>query len=143
MNTTWERVRAQALGGQLEVEPVVGAVVESHYPIRVVATTPSIDPMIKFHVKGSALGFVPIVIGGLPSHAVPAGNGLWVKASGAQNFTLLKQSSSGNDFWQTNYDRRSATYEIVYNVEIFSDTMFAFGSVAASTAEAFTTTSST
>ncbi len=35
---TWERVRAQAVGGELRVDPVWDAAVESHYPVRVRAT---------------------------------------------------------------------------------------------------------
>jgi len=134
LTTTWERVKAQAMGGRLRVIPIAGVRVESHYPIRVVATKAQPSPLIKFKVKGSALGFVPIVICGLTSHLIPSGHGLWLKSGNATSFSLLKQGSSGaNDFWQTNYDRVSRTYEIVYNVEIFEDVTIAFGSIDATT----------
>jgi hypothetical protein len=118
--------------------------VESHYPIRVAATNPQPAPLIKFEVKGSALGFVPVVISGLTSHLIPTGHGLWLKSGSAASFALLDQGSSGaNDFWQTNYDRVSGTYEIVYNVEFFENVTMAFGSVDATWAGSTTTTTTT
>eukprot|EP00964_Phaeocystis_antarctica_P159724 scaffold130893_cov75-Phaeocystis_antarctica.AAC.4 len=74
------------------------------------------------------LGFVPIVISGLASHAIPSGQGLWMRAQGAAAFTLLSQGT-GNEFWQTTFDRDSRTYELVFNVELRSaSTTVAFGS---------------
>ena len=69
-------MQAQAVGGQLNVVPIARTRVESHYPIRVVATDTT--PLMKFEVKGSALGFVPVVICGLTSHLIPTGHGLSV-----------------------------------------------------------------
>jgi hypothetical protein len=82
---------------------------------------------------GAALGFVPIVICGLDTHVVAAGQGLWVSQPGGDAYELLDQSSSSHaaDFWQTNFDRASDTYEIVYNLEFLADhdsvTMVGFG----------------
>lgn len=74
------------------------------------------------------LGYVPITIAGLASHEVPHNHGLWLRPKGESNFTLLTQGS-GIDFWQSNYDRASGSYEIVYNVElIHASTTVAFGS---------------
>ena len=120
--TTAERVAAQALGGELAVAPLrgVGSVVSS-YPVQVVvAATPS-DPRVMFEVQGSgsALGFVPVVISGLETHAVAAGHGLWLRPEGAASFTLLHQGT-GNEFWQTNWDRASGLYDIVYSASLIS-----------------------
>ena len=40
-----------------------------------------------------------------------------MREQGASTFVLLSQGS-GNEFWQTNFDRESGTYERVYNVEL-------------------------
>ena len=40
-----------------------------------------------------------------------------MREQGASTFALLSQGS-GNEFWQTNFDRESGTYERVYNVEL-------------------------
>ena len=129
MNTS-ERVRAQAVGGELRVVALKDARVDGHYPVHVFATVGSntLFEVQSQNATSRALGFVPIVISGLASHAVPSGQGLWIRAQGASAFTLLSQGS-GNEFWQTNFDRDSGTYEIVYNVELRNaSTTVAFGS---------------
>ena len=40
-----------------------------------------------------------------------------MREQGASTFALLSQGS-GNEFWQTNFDRESGTYERIYNVEL-------------------------
>ena len=199
--TTSERVRAQAIGGELRVVALRDARVDGHYPVHVFATAGSnamfevqsqdatelvagmsdwcvgnmkqgcyccaaacgeacgnestcgaqggamscctstlsapcladsqhscIDPAHFDNVHMAPLGFVPIVISGLASHAIPSGQGLWMRAQGAAAFTLLSQGT-GNEFWQTTFDRDSRTYELVFNVELRSaSTTVAFGS---------------
>jgi hypothetical protein len=114
----------------------VKGVVESHYPIRVcVNNTEDNDDDVKvlFHVSGSGLGFIPIVICGLTSHAVSSGEGLWIKkvGEGETQFSMLDQSYyQDKDFYQTNYDTTTETFEIIYNIELlYSDsTYIGFGS---------------
>ena len=132
---TWERVKLQAEHGHLAVTPENNhSRVESHYPVRVCAASPEASTTsVMFDIEGAALGFTPITICGLATHAVPTGgtHGLWLKPEGAADFTLLTQGSSGlNDFWQTNYDRAAGTYEVVYNAELLGAprTTVAFGS---------------
>ena len=76
---TWERVQAQAVGDP-KVTGLVGARVESHYPVRVCNAS---SENVVFRVDGAALGFTPVVICGLASHDWPASSGLWTKAEGA------------------------------------------------------------
>eukprot|EP00750_Incisomonas_marina_P025130 INCI5328.3.p1 GENE.INCI5328.3~~INCI5328.3.p1 ORF type:complete len:580 (+),score=114.08 INCI5328.3:2180-3919(+) len=124
---SWQRVRAQAEGGELVVTALRDADVQLHYPVRVVATA---GRDVLFGVDGSALGFVPIVITNLTSGKLGSDEGLWLRNSCADDFMLLDQegpSTAPNAFWQTNFDRSSRTYEVIYNVEIFNDTTFAFG----------------
>ena len=128
--STSERVRAQAVGGELRVVALRDARIDGHYPVHVFATAGS-NAMFEIQSQNAtarALGFVPIVVSGLATHVVPPGHGLWLRPQGASTFALLAQGS-GNEFWQTNFDRGSGTYEIVYNVEIRdSSTTVAFGS---------------
>ena len=136
--STSERVQAQALGGELRVLAIRQARVESHYPVRVFATDGG-NLMFTVQCKSAAagaaavghhppLGFVPIVISGLLTHAIPAGRGLWLRPYGADNFTLLQQGA-GNEFWQASLDRATGTYEIVFNIELLdASTAVAFGS---------------
>jgi len=87
---------------------------------------PSHASMAPLHA--APLGHVPIVISGLATHDVPTGHGLWLRPLGASSFTRLTQGT-GNGFWQTNFDRASGTYEVVYNVQLeHASTAVAFGS---------------
>ena len=134
--TTSERVLAQAVGGELVVTAVRGLLsVQQHYPVHVVAASNPVhvvtasNAQVMFEVEGSALGFVPIVISGLGSPSVPAGHGLWLSQGACPSFSQLTQGVAGkNEFWQANFDRKTGLYELVFNVEIFSTTTFAFGS---------------
>jgi len=105
--------------------------VESHYPIRVCAEPSSEHgDQLQFVVEGSALGYVPVVLCGLRTHAVGAGLGLWVQSQGDSEYARVDQSHyDDSDFWQTNFDATSGTYEIVFNVEILTSevTHFAWG----------------
>lgn len=128
---TVDIVKAQAVG-HIHVTALSDARVEAHYPIRVCAEGGRDE--VSFRVDGSALGYVPIVICGLPNHSVdPDGTGLfglWIQKTGdgELDYELLDQGASGDTFWQVNYDRASGTYETVYNVELFSSvTTIKFG----------------
>jgi len=200
--STSERVRAQALGGELHVTALKDARVDSQYPVRVFATAGTnalfkvqskdaagavsamddwcvgnlkqdrwccaascgtcgdtasgcqalgaagscctdvlsspcltesqhscVDPTY-FEIEGvhaAPLGFVPILISGLTTHLLPAGHGLWLRPQDASSFTKVAQGT-GNEYWQTNFDRASGMYEIVYNVELKdASTTVAFG----------------
>merc|ERR1740117_1796919 len=102
MTSPWERVRAQAAGGKLEVVSLLPlhAEVESTYPIRVCATGKGGgdevrdigDTGVLFTVQGSdaTLGYVPIVICGLDSYNVPnasAEHGLWIDTNSDGDFS--------------------------------------------------------
>jgi len=105
--------------------------VESHHPIRVCAQPSSEHgDQLQFRVEGSALGYVPIVLCGLSTHAVGDRSGLWVQYQGDAEYTQVDQSHyDKTDFWQTNFDAISGTYELVFNVEILAPevTHFAWG----------------
>ena len=122
------RVEAQAVRGQLLVTPLRGVLsVDEQYPVVVTAAE---DNYVLFDVVGDALGFVPVVISGLNTSALPTGNGLWLKGPGATSFTKLQQQGATGDdlFWQSNFDREQGTYELVFNVQMYGDTTMGFGS---------------
>ena len=62
--TTWEIVRQQALHAP-RIAEVWQATIERHYPIRVRLASGA--TRLRFRVEGGALGYTPIIIGGLSS----------------------------------------------------------------------------
>ncbi|GMH73712.1 hypothetical protein TL16_g06263 [Triparma laevis f. inornata] len=130
----WERVRAQATGGELGVSAGEGVVVESHYPIRVKGGS---EGQVRFDTTAisPSCGYVPIVIGGLETHALSDGVGLWWKPQadegGAGTWTQANsQATLGetSNYYQVNWVRETGTYEIVFNVEVVEPMSFNFGS---------------
>ena len=118
LNST-EMVLATARGN-LRVSPILGRV-ESHYPIRVCAEPGFHDDKLWFHVNGSTTGYVPIVLCGLSTHTFKDGLRLWVLYDNELEYSLVNQSYyDDTDFWQTNYDPTSGTYELVFNLEILN-----------------------
>lgn len=133
--SNWQIVREDAMRGNIDVIPLDSRTsVESLYPVRICSQIPTRADAegIIFTIIGRPLGFTPIVVCGLGTHSVASTgqHGLWFRESGESVWTLLRQGANEglNDFWQTNFDRSSRTYEIVYNVELSSsNTTFAFG----------------
>ena len=146
MTSSWEKVRAQAVGGKLQVTASLPlrAKVESNYPIRVCATGEGNSGVVRqigdtgvlfvVETSGNTLGYVPIVICHLDSFDVAktsAQRGLWIDTNSDGGFTLLNQETTTgtNDFYQINYDRQNEKYEVVYNMELSTtSTTIAFGS---------------
>merc|ERR1712195_94440 len=109
------RAQASAVGHLNVVAPL--ARVESHHPIRVCVTDGSNG--VQFHVDGSTLGFVPIVICGLTTHHIESNQGLWIRTldhtlSGVW-IRVDQHSQYATDYWQTNYVRDTDSYEIIFN----------------------------
>ncbi|MDC0088368.1 hypothetical protein OAI07_02380, partial [Akkermansiaceae bacterium] len=70
----------------------------------------------KAHLKfNSGLGYVPFTFTGLTSHA-----GYSLQVNGKK----LDQSVHGNDFWQTDFDFKTQTWSITYNVPITARTVY-------------------
>ena len=53
--------------------------------------------------------YVPITLAGLTT---PGEGALWV------NGQRLDQSVHGNDFWQTEYDAATGTWDVTYNLDL-------------------------
>lgn len=138
LTTTAEMIAAHARG-HLNVSEVEYGKVESHYPIRVCVPSSQDLPSgfqehftgqerVAFTVTGSALGFVPVVICNVASHELgdydgSGESGLWMKAAGDSEFTLVDQSvNDDTDFWQVNFVPSTNSYDFIYNVEITAQT---------------------
>ena len=81
---------------------------------------------LRFRVEGGALGYTPIIIGGLSSS--DAGM-LWISDEDG-GYSLLAQGENGEPFWQVNYNRAAGDFEFVFNVELYGSQeqfYFAFG----------------
>jgi hypothetical protein len=151
-NDTKSMIKLQAQR-DLNVTAIKGYV-ENHYPIRVCYQENNHqdnyyddndddddeDVKVLFHIDGKGLGYVPIVICGLKTHIINYENneikpkkdqvGLWIKNNNNNDYELLNQSFyEKNDFYQTNYDEITSTYEIIYNIEILdsNSTYIGFG----------------
>jgi len=121
---THGRVQMQATS-DLTVVPMTGGThVESHYPVRICIARDIGN--VLFRVDGTALGYTPIVICGLPTHDIPPDRGLWIRELDQGHFMRLVQGDGL--FYQVNYDCSSQEYEAVFNVELHTTgTLLAFG----------------
>lgn len=106
-SNTWKMVYREAVGNDLDVIVSTGRLVDS-YPIKIEAG----DDKAAFSVSGG-LGYVPLTITGVRSYLQPelfeSVDGKWQK---------IDQSIHGNDFWQTDFNQRSETWDITYNLDL-------------------------
>ena len=105
---TWRMVHREATGNDLVVEASLGEV-EGNRPVAVRA----VDNRAQFAVTGG-IGYVPLTIRGLTTFCTPRldwrspdTNGIW---------QATHQARYGNDFWQTDYDPSSKTWEVTFTV---------------------------
>jgi hypothetical protein len=103
---TWRMIEREAKGNDLAVEVSVGAL-ELKRPTRV----RSLDNKAELKIEGG-LGYVPITFTGLSAHATPR---LETSEDG-QAWTTVDQSVHGKDFWQTDFDQATKTWEITYTL---------------------------
>ena len=62
-------------------------------------------------VASGGLGYVPMTFGGLPDH-----RGYRLQRYVDEAWVEVDQSVHGRDFWQTDYENRTGTWEITYTV---------------------------
>jgi hypothetical protein len=103
---TWRMIHREAVCNDCAVE-VTDGTLERRFPLMIHAQ----DNRAEFAISGG-LGYVPVTISGLSGYRRPLlevreGGGDWERAD---------QSVHGNDFWQTDYDVKSATWEITFSV---------------------------
>jgi len=104
---SWKTVHREALGNDLEVS-VTGGALMRNYPIVVAATQPEVQVTIS-----GGTGVVPIRFEGLPS---ATGHTLYRLQDGVR--TPLAQSVHGNDCWQTDYDAKSGSFKMTFNLPL-------------------------
>ncbi|WP_396184852.1 hypothetical protein [Flavobacterium sp.] len=105
---SWQMVYREAIGNNLEVEASSGCKVINKYPIQIEANSNSVC----FSVTGGR-GYVPLTITNLNSYLNPVllqkVNGYWQK---------INQAVYGNDFWQTDYNTSTQSWDITFNVNL-------------------------
>ena len=101
-------IHREATGNDLLVEATVGAV-EQMRPVVIRA----VDNRAEFVVTGGN-GYVPLVIRGLSTSRAPRLEGKTRATSG--NWQTIDQARFGNDFWQTDFDPSSRTWEVTFTV---------------------------
>lgn len=99
---TWKMIQREASEGALYVVPKIGKI-ERQYPGVMVATE---NERAEFELRGG-LGFIPLTFSGLKKHC-----GYQVLVNGKK----LDQSQHGNDFWQTDFDPETKTWQQTYNI---------------------------
>ena len=70
------------------------------------------QPTVKFEIRGG-LGHVPVRFEGLDS-----AEGYVVYEETGGRTVKLDQAVHGNDYWQTNYDPATATYNLTFNLPL-------------------------
>ena len=108
---SWELIQREAVGNNLAVTAAVGTV-EQNLPVRI-RTTDGFHA--RFSITGG-IGYVPVTITGAAAYGPFA---LW-QVDGAQK-TLIDQSSAlGNDWWQTDYNVATDTWDITFSLPLDS-----------------------
>ncbi|MEE8451334.1 MAG: hypothetical protein V3R99_05440 [Thermoguttaceae bacterium] len=103
---TWKMIHREAVGNDLVVKASRGTVVQ-RYPT-VIATDPG--GQADFEVTGG-LGYLPITLTGLSDYR----NRQLQRQEGGR-WVAIDQSVHGNDYWQTDYDHESKTWQITFNI---------------------------
>jgi hypothetical protein len=104
---SWKTTYREAKGNNLNVV-VTGGKVSHNYPVAIQADSSEVSVIIE-----GGVGAVPIRFKGLKS---TDGYGLYQLIGDKR--IKLDQSVHGNDFWQTDYDALTDSYEITYNVSL-------------------------
>ena len=104
---SWKTVYREARGNDLQLE-VAGGVVRSVYPILIRADR----PVVQVSIRGG-VGYVPLRFEGLET---AHGWALYRTDGGSE--VKLEQAVHGNDFWQTDYDAGSQTFQLTFNLPL-------------------------
>ncbi|WP_162030524.1 MULTISPECIES: hypothetical protein [unclassified Lentimonas] len=104
---SWQTIYREVVGNDLNVE-VVGGTLIKNYPILIHAE----ESEIAVQIHGGR-GIVPIRFEGLSS---ATGYTLYQLVDGEE--VPLDQSVHGNDFWQADYDAKTQSYRLTYNLPI-------------------------
>jgi hypothetical protein len=104
---SWKMVYREAIGNDLLVNVSTGTIISS-YPIKIEAK----NSQAEFTVTGGR-GYVPLTITGVSNYQNPT---LFRKVNG--NWQKVNQEVHGSDFWQTEYDALTCSWDITYNINL-------------------------
>jgi hypothetical protein len=104
---SWKTIYREASGNSLKINASGGSILQN-YPIVVRADAPTIS----LNITGG-VGMVPVRFVGLKNS-----NGMELCRVVDESPVPLNQGVHGNDFWQTDYDAKSATYSLTYNLPL-------------------------
>ena len=102
---TWRMIHREAIGNDLLVEVATGKL-KRRRPVLVEAT----GNRTAFTVTGG-LGCIPMTISGLTDYRAPV-----LERKKGDTWQVVDQSVHGNDYWQTDHDPASGTWQISYSV---------------------------
>lgn len=105
--SSWETTYREAIVNDLKVDVEGGSVVQK-YPIIIDVEQAEVE----FVIQGG-VGYVPVSFRGLER---AEGCTLYRIVDGERQ--VLDQSVHGNDFWQTDYDAKSSTFKVSYNLSL-------------------------
>jgi hypothetical protein len=112
---TWEPVYREATGNNLKVTANKGSVLHT-FPVVVQVDA---NDEAEIEIVGG-LGFMPVTFTGLSCYT-----GFSPKITGnGRNINMSDQKVHGNDYWQTDYDPVTETWEITYSVPL--DSIYGF-----------------
>ena len=103
---TWRMIHREAVGNDPGLAVSVGTL-ERTRPTKIRAKHDRVE-----FTLGGGLGAVPITLTGLTSYRRPT---LEMRTVGGQ-WKTVDQADHGKDFWQTDYDAATGTWEITYSV---------------------------
>jgi hypothetical protein len=103
---TWKMIYREAVGNDLDITVTQGTLRHA-YPLYIHAPEGA-----AFEVSGG-LGYVPMTFGGLPDY-----RGYRLQKYVDEAWAEVDQSVHGCDFWQTDYENRTRTWEMTYTVNL-------------------------
>lgn len=106
---TWKMVHREAVGNDITLSVTIGEPI-SNYPIKIKTD----KNIAEFTVEGG-IGYVPLTLTNINSYKNPK---LFWKVNG--QWQSINQEIHGNDFWQSEYDTASGTWDITFNINLDS-----------------------
>jgi hypothetical protein len=107
----WEMAIREAQQDERKVTMIKGTLIRRFPAVLVQAT----GDVASFRIEGG-VGFIAVTISNLSQY-----RGYRILVNGA----ILDQSNFGNDYWQMDFDIRSKTYELTFNVPLDKNVTFA------------------
>lgn len=105
--SSWKTTYREAVGNDLEIT-LEGGRLKNRYPVIIQANKPEVTMSIK-----GGVGYVPVRFEGLDS---ASGHTLYQVVNDKE--IKLDQSVHGHDFWQSDYDAKSDTFKVTYNLPL-------------------------